>query len=296
MPDDPRRKELLDAVGPAVRRAFERIIEPPLLRSSLGLHWHSIDPVRMVQSVAPVPGWQEADGRLSIGALAALVDSTASSAGALSGGYSHGITVSLRVELAEPLSIPAMPVTAATTVARADRVGSLVTAVLDQADGSKVGIASLRALGVEAEDAGDRSHDTSALAIPAAGSRAAYVDGTLGVTNESRCDGKSRITVHPGAELANANGRLHGGVVAALVNRGGRSAIVGVLDKGETIADLVLDVDFLRPVPPGDVLLVVEGNLLARTRRYAWAQSEIRRPDGRVAAIGRTIVRIHPDG
>ncbi len=293
-----RKHARLDAdADEATIRAFLAAAEPEVLRNAVGLSWQSVDPAHMVQAVSP-DAFVESDGSLSLGALAVLTDSTLGSAGSINGGLRFGATVGLRVELAGPLLVPPSPVMARASVVHADPSGCLSVGALTAPDGAALGFASIRCVAVDLGAAKLRSvpervaPTVVAATSSATGSALVGVDDRLGVEVIEAVDGRSRLAVRAGSHLANGAGRLHGGIVAAIAHRGGRHAIASTLGDGEQFHDLVLDVDIVRPVPPGDVALEVQGSLQSRTRRFAWAESEVLLPDGRVAARGRVVAAI----
>ncbi|MFI5040867.1 MAG: PaaI family thioesterase [Acidimicrobiales bacterium] len=289
-----------DASHVAVR-AFLKAAEPAALREAVGLTWQCLEPEHLVQSVSPNDLFAESDGRLSIGAIAVLADSTLGSAGTIHGGYRFGATVGLHVELAYPMADPPVPVLASASVVAADPAGCLVVGELTAPDGARLGYASLRAVAVDLRRAPTRAvskavgrAQVNSATAPVTPQRQVGVDSRLGVDVVEAAHGRSRLVVRVGAGLANGAGRLHGGIVASVAHRGARHAIVSAMTADESVHDLVLDVDLIRPVPPGGVVLEVHGAVQSRTRRYAWAESEVLLPDGKVAARSRVAAAIHP--
>jgi uncharacterized protein (TIGR00369 family) len=277
-------------------RAFLGAAEATPLREAVGLSWQNLDPVRMTQVVTPSARFLDTEGALSMGALAVLADSTAGSAGAVNGGYWFGVTLGLRIELARPLPVPAVEVLATASVIRADAAESLVTAMLTDREGVGLGYASMRGLGLDRRSAPESERDSPRpprLAPTVASGRG--TDTGLGFVVEAKADrGRSRLVVEPDPVFASGTGRLHGGIVAALVHQGGHHAIASSTQPGERVLDLVLDVDFIRPVPPGGSLLKIRAKVSSRTRRYAWAEGRVLLPDGRTAARGRILAAISP--
>jgi hypothetical protein len=58
------------------------------------------------------------------------------------------------------------------------------------------------------------------------------------------------------------------------------------------LGHLVLDVDMMRPVATRDTELVITARTLTRTRRFAWAESDVLLPDGRVAARAHALIAV----
>jgi len=282
-------------VDPAIM-AFLTAAEPAPLRDRVGLSWLDIDPTRMVQELAPPSTALEADGRMPIGLLAVLADSTVGSAGAVAGGYRFGVTLGLRIELAHPLPDGLTSVVATSSVVHADVEGSLVTAVLTSPSGESLGWASMRALTLTRGTVAARTEEPRPLSSPTSLEPVDDgIDSFVGVYRIEATDGRSRLQVATRAELKNGAGRLHGGIVAAIAQRGAHHAIASTTPPGAPVHHLVLDVDMVRPVPPGGGRVEVQAGVLTRTRRFAWAESEVLLPDGRVAARARIVAAISGD-
>jgi len=276
-------------IDPAIL-AFSEVAEPAPLREATGLRWCE-DADGVVQALDVTPWLLEDDGSVSIGALAVLADSTIGTVASVRGGFGSGATVGLRVELvAAPLRrLPT--VLADVDVVHADASGSLALANLRDVDGDVLGVATQRNLARATLAVGSRpGRSDSDRADPSNGAPAGLdIDDVLGVARIERADGRSALRYRPGRVLANGGGRLHGGIVAALVQRGCRHATSSLVG---AVGDLVLDVDFPRPVPAGDSTLEIRGHVVERTRRYAWAAADLVLPDGRIAARGRVVAEI----
>jgi len=88
-------------------------------------------------------------------------------------------------------------------------------------------------------------------------------------------------------------GVVHGGIVAALLDEtAGRTVLMdGAFD--DLMVTLKLEVAYRQPTPTGTELTVV-GRLLRRAGSRAEAESELRLPDGTVAARGKVILARPP--
>lgn len=270
---------------------FLTAAEPCALREAFGLSWVEIGSGRMLQSLPSLPSTVTIDGSPSLAALAVLVDSTLGATGAVAGGHRFAVTLGLRIELTRPLEPNDCAIVAASDVLHADRSGSLVSAVLRTLGGVTLGLASHRALGVDAHDATPRAGDGVPRANASEPGTAGHpIDRLLGADTIECADGRSRVCVRARPELANGAGRLHGGVVAGIAQRAAYFAVASTIDAGG-VGALILDVDFLRPVNPGS-RIEAKGIVRTRTRRYAWAESEVWLPDGKVAARARVLAAL----
>jgi len=226
-------------------------------------------------------------------ALAILVDSTLGASGAIAGGYGFAVTLGLRIELG-PLARSGEATLAESDVVHADRAGSLTTAALRSASGAAAGHASLRALAVDANATAPRSERANrSTKTSNPGTVGDPIDRLLGATSIQAADGTARLTFDTRPELTNGGGRLHGGVVAGIAQRAAHFAVASSTVDVGSIEHLVLDVDFFRPVAPS-TRLEVHAAVRTRTRRYAWAESEVRLPGDTIAARARVVAAITP--
>ena len=279
--------------------AFVTAAEPEAFRRRLGLSWRALQADRLVQQLRPPGEAMESDGTFPVSLLATLADSTLGSAGAVTGRYDFAVTVGLRFELAGPLPDDLDTVVATSSVIQADRDGSLVTAVLSTPDGVPIGFTSMRGLAVHGGSAQARARGpaeptpTTTEASPDE-SLPSGLDDVLGVRSIEAFDGRARLRAVALAVLANGAGRLHGGIVAALAQRAMCHAVRSDVPDGARLDHLVLDIDMVRPVATPDTELLVIAQALTRTRRFAWAESDVLLPDGRVAARARALMAIGP--
>jgi uncharacterized protein (TIGR00369 family) len=286
------------AADPAIV-AFVTAAEPDAFRRRLGLSWRELQADRLVQQLRPPREAMEPDGTFPVSLLATLADSTLGSAGAVAGRYDFAVTVGLRFELAGPLSDDLDTVVATSSVIQADRDGSLVTAVLSTPEGVPIGFTSMRGLAVHGGRAQARARGpveptpTMTRASPDENPPSG-LDDVLGVLSIEAIDGRARLHAIALAVLANGAGRLHGGIVAALAQRAMLHAVRSDAPAGARLDHLVLDIDMVRPVATPDTELIVTAQTLTRTRRFAWADSDVLLPDGHVAARARALMAIGP--
>lgn len=113
----------------------------------------------------------------------------------------------------------------------------------------------------------------------------------LGVEVLRSADGEATVTIDPvGEELLQSRGIVHGGVYAALVDIGAGEAARSLLEPGETLATIDLNVSYLRP---GDTdRLVAECRVLRRGRTIVFATADILGADGTLLASGRISMTI----
>jgi 1,4-dihydroxy-2-naphthoyl-CoA hydrolase len=99
-----------------------------------------------------------------------------------------------------------------------------------------------------------------------------------------------------GAELINRNGVLHGGAIMGMAdNLGGTGAFMN-LGPGEGTTTVESKTNFLRAVPPGDLLRAVAVPLHIGRKTQIW-QTTLTRSDGKVAAIvTQTQLTLAPGG
>jgi uncharacterized protein (TIGR00369 family) len=78
------------------------------------------------------------------------------------------------------------------------------------------------------------------------------------------------------------HGVVHGGILAAMADTAAAIAAYTVLPKGTTLATVELSINFLEPVPEGQVK--AEARLLRVGRNFVVAECEMRIQDGSLAA------------
>jgi uncharacterized protein (TIGR00369 family) len=113
---------------------------------------------------------------------------------------------------------------------------------------------------------------------------------TLGATIAANHEG-IEIRARLDSRFESIPGRLHGGVVASLLDSAGTWALIATT--GEVFTTVDLRVDFLRPTPPGDV--VVSGTIVSCGTSVARASSSLVDGEGRLCATATgTFVRVAP--
>lgn len=111
---------------------------------------------------------------------------------------------------------------------------------------------------------------------------------TLGATIRRTTEGVA-IDARLGDRFESIPGRLHGGVVASLLDSAGTWALIATT--GEVFTTVDLRVDYLRPTAPGDV--VVSGAIVSCGTNVARAIASLVDGAGRLCATATgTFVRI----
>ncbi|CAG1008087.1 acyl-CoA thioesterase [Myxococcaceae bacterium] len=114
---------------------------------------------------------------------------------------------------------------------------------------------------------------------------------TLGATISSEREGVE-IRAALDSRFESIPGRLHGGVVASLLDSAGTWALVA--KTGEVFTTVDLRVDYLRPTSPGNV--VVSGTIVSCGMSVARASASLVDGEGRLCATATgTFVRVAPE-
>jgi uncharacterized protein (TIGR00369 family) len=112
----------------------------------------------------------------------------------------------------------------------------------------------------------------------------------------SRCTlrepGRTRYELEVGPDHLNKRGVAHGGVVASLLDTALGSAVVSAIRPREWTGTLELSVQFREPVFPG--VIAAEGRVARRGRSVAFAEGEIRDPQGKILAVAHGVWTIWP--
>lgn len=99
--------------------------------------------------------------------------------------------------------------------------------------------------------------------------------------------GKARVRLLVSESVQNANGVLHGGAAATLVDVVGTLAIMSADRDHRPGVSTDLNISWLAPAP-GDSAIIVEGSVLRSGRTLAFVHVDIRREkDGALVAQGR---------
>lgn len=113
--------------------------------------------------------------------------------------------------------------------------------------------------------------------------------GTLGVTPLSAERGQMRFACRPGSHLANFTGTIHGGVAASLIDVAGAGAALTMIDVGQTLLTVDLQLRYLAPIGENTETIIAEGRVRHHDQRRVVAESTIY-VDDRVVAIGSVAV------
>lgn len=92
-------------------------------------------------------------------------------------------------------------------------------------------------------------------------------------------------------DLSQADGLVHGGVLASIADAAVAAAILPTLRRGESMATIDLSIQFLRRVPPGS-RIEAEARLLRRGGTVAVGEVDVRSEDGQICAKSLMSYRI----
>lgn len=109
------------------------------------------------------------------------------------------------------------------------------------------------------------------------------------------------VRIPVSSDLTNIFGMVHGGAVSLFAEVAIAAALHALLPAGSGFAVLDFAINFLRPVPP-DGVVEGEAEVVHSGRRFGVVRTQLRNPDGRIAAIGSSTIfvasgrdRISPD-
>ncbi len=108
----------------------------------------------------------------------------------------------------------------------------------------------------------------------------------FGITRVS--DGEVEFTCLPDESTYNPIGVVHGGLVCTLLDSVTACAVHSTLPLGVGYTSLDISVSYLRPVTSDTGLLTARGWVTRRGRRAAFAEGEVRSPDGKVVATAKS--------
>lgn len=115
----------------------------------------------------------------------------------------------------------------------------------------------------------------------------------LGIDVERSDGGEATIVIADTApDLLQSRGIMHGGVAATLVDVGCGEALRSVLEPGEVISTIDLNVSYVRPGRAGRI--EARGRVLRRGRRVAFCVTDVLDADGELVATGRATISIRP--
>lgn len=117
----------------------------------------------------------------------------------------------------------------------------------------------------------------------------------LGIEVLRSAEGEATIGIDPVPDdLLQSRGIVHGGVYAALVDIGAGEAVRSLLEPGETLSTIDLNVSYLRP--GSTRALTAEGRVLRRGRNIAVGTVDVLAADGTLLATGRITMAIRGGG
>lgn len=116
----------------------------------------------------------------------------------------------------------------------------------------------------------------------------------LGMTVATGANGAPAVRLDVRDEHMQIMGRVHGGVLASLLDSAVALAVHAPMAAGSAAATLDLNVQYLRPVTAPGVLLA-QGEVLARSGRVALARAEVTDLDGGAPyAVASATYRLYP--
>ena len=107
------------------------------------------------------------------------------------------------------------------------------------------------------------------------------LNAALGIAAEDLPDGRVRLALESRPELRSEGGRLHGGIVALLLDGAMGRCVERTLASGEQCATVQLSVQYLAPA---EGLLTATGRIARRGRKAAFVEAECTRTDGTLVA------------
>ena len=114
----------------------------------------------------------------------------------------------------------------------------------------------------------------------------------IGMRCLERAAGRAKYELALGPQHLNRRGVAHGGVVSALLDSALGTAVVSAIDREEWCGTMQLSIQFREPVFPGTI--TAEGRMMRRGRTAAFAEGEIRGPDGKILATASGVWTIWP--
>jgi acyl-coenzyme A thioesterase 13 len=115
-----------------------------------------------------------------------------------------------------------------------------------------------------------------------------YLDGGVELWEE----GHIIMSMKLEARHMNPGGRLHGAIIAALIDEAAGRAVSSLRREGH--ATIEMNISFLSSAGPGDEI-VCEANALRAGRTFGFAEAEVRRrSDNKLIAKGRATFAIMP--
>lgn len=114
----------------------------------------------------------------------------------------------------------------------------------------------------------------------------------LGMRMTRQAPGEADVTLDIGPEHTQAQGVVHGGVIASMVDAA-MAVAFPLLAPGEGMSTIDLSTRFLRPVVAGT--LVATGRVIHTTRSLYFAEATVRCGEETVAVAQATFKRVRPN-
>jgi uncharacterized protein (TIGR00369 family) len=116
----------------------------------------------------------------------------------------------------------------------------------------------------------------------------------LGMEVVAAAEGEPMVRLEVRPEHMQIMGRVHGGVLASLVDSAIAVAVHAPMPSQSAAATLDLHVQYVRPIT-APCTLIARGRVLSRSRTVALAQAEVvDGADGAVYAVGSATYRLYP--
>jgi len=116
----------------------------------------------------------------------------------------------------------------------------------------------------------------------------------LGARPVDMGEGWLKIACPIGADHANLGGILHGGVAATLVDMAAGGAAMTLIEPGEVVLTVDLNIRYLAPTRLDEGPLLAEGRVTHRAGRKMIAQVEVTKAGGVLIAQGSISVAVRP--
>ena len=94
--------------------------------------------------------------------------------------------------------------------------------------------------------------------------------------------GWAKIRIPFSDKLTNANGMVHGGAIFSAADSATGIALHGLMDKGVQIATLEMKINYIIPVPAGDI--IAESRIIHKGTQTAIGDAEVRNDAGELVA------------
>jgi uncharacterized protein (TIGR00369 family) len=112
--------------------------------------------------------------------------------------------------------------------------------------------------------------------------KASRATALLGFEVESVAEGRAVLRMNAEARHKQIHGVVHGGILAAMADTAGAIAAYSVVPHGAELATIELKINYLEPVPGGQVKAVA--HVLRRGRNFVVTECEVLNEKGKLAA------------